>query len=68
MYLYIPDAINHGLCSRCVEIIMDAGEEEPRPPWQPDARARKAALLMKANFPDEVAKQIAATIHDWWEP
>ena len=66
--LYIPDGIDHGLCPRCIEIITAPGEEEPRPPWQPDARARKTALLMKANFPYEVAKQMAEFIHEWWEP
>ena len=65
---YITDGINHGLCPRCVGILCDGYWGDVRPPWQPDARARKTALLMKANFPYEVAKQMAEFIHEWWEP
>ena len=53
----------------CLEIFCyGCAGQDFRPPWQPDARARKTALLMKADFPEEVAKKMAEFIHQWWEP
>jgi len=65
--LYVPDGIDGGFCGRCLGILTAPGEEA-KPPWQPDARARKTALLMKAGFPEEIAKKMAECIHHWWEP
>ena len=71
--MYIPDGINHCLCPRCVRILCDGYWGEVRPPWQPDARARKTALLMKVMVgtefvPEAVANIIAQFIHQWWAP
>ena len=72
--MYIPDGIGLGLCGRCIDRIIhpqrasEGGLEELRPPWQPDARARRASQLYLAGIRAIVATLIARFEIEQWEP
>ena len=72
--LYIPDGIGLGLCGRCIDRIIhhqrasEGGLEELRPPWQPDARARRASQLYLAGIRAIIATLVARFEIEQWEP
>ena len=72
--LNIPDRIGQALCQRCqmrlyVHSLLNEGDmSEMRPPWQPDARARRASQLHAAGIPATLATKIAEFEISQWEP
>ena len=62
------------ICPECENYVieqadnLDLGLEECRPPWQPDARARRQAQLELAKFHKAIAKKIAEFERGQWDP
>ena len=68
--MYIPDGVNEPLCGTCLRILTARG----RPPWQPDAIARKANLLVMVfrsahaqGFSSDVCENISEFLVPWWK-
>ena len=70
----IPHCIGQALCQRCqtqlwIHGLFNNGDlSEMRPPWQPDARARRATQLSRAGIPATLATKIAEFEISQWEP
>ena len=71
--MYIPDGVCRPLCGReggCLDRFI-AGQ---RPPWQPDAIARRSVSLKrifrtaKPAAMEASSDLIAEFLEDWWEP
>ena len=62
------------ICPECENYLieqednLDLGLEECRPPWQPDAHARRQAQLELAKFHEAIAKKIAEFERGQWDP
>ena len=59
------------VCRECCQWINDIVEvtDDARPPWQPDARARRQAhLRLATKFPLEIAMIIAEFERSRWDP
>ena len=70
-FLYFEYGIGRCICPEChdyvVEHAFDA-DEDRRPPWQPDARARRQAHLELAGLNSAIAKKIAQLEVGQWDP
>ena len=62
--------LDRRVCPECCAYVRDNADvaEDFRPPWQPDARARRQAQLELAKFHGAIAKIIAEFERGRWDP